>query len=221
MNTNVTIGILLADDHKIVREGLRALLETQARFEVLGEADNGRTIIELARKLKPDVVIMDVAMPDLNGINATEQLTLELPEIKVIGLSMHFDKRYVSRMLNAGAYGYLRKACASEELIRAIQTVMNNRYYISDGTSSITVKEKEQYLHSDAAVDLSVLTPKEREVLQLVAEGKLTKEIALLLNASIKTVEKHRTTIMEKLKLHSIADLTKYALREGLTSLDE
>jgi DNA-binding NarL/FixJ family response regulator len=139
----------------------------------------------------------------------------------VIGLSMHFDKRYVARMLNAGAVGYLRKACASEEVIQAIRTVLKGKYYISDGISNVTVKTKEQYLQKTEYVDLTTLTPKEKEVLQLIAEGKLTKEIAFDLNLSVKTVEKHRYNIMDKLKIHSVAELTKFAIIEGITSLEK
>ena len=216
----MSIGIIIADDHKIVREGLRVLLEKQQDFDVLGEAENGRTALQLAVQLKPDIVLIDIAMPDLNGIDATQQLATDVPGAKVIGLSMHFDKRYVARMLNAGASGYLRKACASEEVIKAIHTVMNGKFYISDGTSNITVKNKEQYLVTNQLVDLTLLTPKEKEILQLISEGKLTKEIANDLNLSIKTIEKHRSNIMEKLKIRSIAELTKFAIIEGITSLE-
>lgn len=217
----MSIGIIIADDHKIMREGLRVLLEKQRDFDVLGEAENGRTAVQLAIQLSPDVVLIDIAMPDLNGIDATHQLAADVPGAKVIGLSMHFDKKYVAKMLNAGASGYLRKACASEEVIRAIHTVMNGKIYISDGTSNITVKNKDQYLMTNQPVDLTVLTPKEKEILQLISEGKLTKEIANDLNLSIKTIEKHRSNIMEKLKLRSIAELTKFAIIEGITSLEK
>lgn len=217
----MSIGIILADDHKIVREGLRALLEKQPDFDVIGEAENGRDTIQLALQLVPDVVIMDITMPDLNGIEATQRLTHELPEVRVIGLSMHYDKRYIIKMLSAGAWGYLRKACASEEVIRAIHTVMSGKYYISDGTSSITVKNKEQYLKANQPLDFSVLTPKEREILQLITEGKLTKEIAYELHLSVKTVEKHRYNVMEKLNMHSVAELTKFAITEGMTTLEK
>ncbi|HEV8538892.1 MAG TPA: response regulator transcription factor [Bacteroidota bacterium] len=216
----MSIGIVIADDHKIVREGLRAMLEKQSDFEVLGEAENGRAIIHVCMQLKPQVVIMDIAMPDLNGIEATHQLLRDLPDVCVIGLSMHFDKRYISKMLQAGARGYLRKACASEDVVRAIRTVTQGKYYIGDGTSSITIKDKDQYLKNNPPLDLTVLTPKEKEILQLIAEGNLTKEIAFQLNLSTKTVEKHRYNIMEKLNMHNIADLTKFAIMEGLTTLE-
>jgi len=215
----MNIDILIADDHRIMREGLRALLEKQLDFDVLGEADDGRTIVQLAQQLRPDVVIMDISMPTLNGIEATQQLLETLPQIRVIGLSMHFEKRFVDKMLKAGAYGYLRKVCSSEEVIRALRTVMAGKFYISDGISNVTVKTREQYFASTKATDVSILTPKEREILQLIAEGKLTKQIAYGLSLSVKTVEKHRHNIMEKLGLHSIAELTKFAINEGMTTL--
>jgi DNA-binding NarL/FixJ family response regulator len=211
---------MLADDHKIVRQGLRALLEGEPGFDVVGETEDGRSTVQLARQLRPDIIIIDVSMPDLNGIDATRLIHQEMPEVKTIGLSMHFEKRYVARMLDAGARGYLRKACTSEEVIRAIRTVLTGRYYISDGTSSFTLKDKSEFLGSESTPDITQLTPKEREVLQLVAEGKLTKEIATFLNLSAKTVEKHRHQIMEKLHIHSVAELTKFAIREGMTSLE-
>lgn len=218
--TEKTITIMLADDHKIVRQGLRALLESEPGLEVVGETADGRSTVQLARQLRPDVVIIDVSMPDLNGIDATRLIHDEDPGVRMIGLSMHFEKRYVARMLDAGARGYLRKACTSEEVIRAIRTVAAGKFYISDGTSSFTMKDASEFPGRNAAPDISQLTPKEREVLQLVAEGKLTKEIATFLNLSPKTVEKHRHQIMEKLRIHSVAELTKFAIREGMTSLE-
>lgn len=207
--------VLIADDHRIFRQGLRALLEKEPDIEVVGEAENGVRAVELARKLSPDVVIMDVTMPDLNGIEAARRIRASCSETCVIGLSIHSDKRFVAGMLDAGASGYLLKECAYEELILAIRRVVKGRTYL--GTS---LREKFQEGRSRGMRPSSVLTPREREVLQLLAEGNSTKDIASHLNVSVKTVETHRQHIMEKLGLHSIAELTKYAIREGLTSLD-
>jgi DNA-binding NarL/FixJ family response regulator len=211
--------VLLADDHKIVRDGLRNLLEKHADIMVAGEAEDGREALQLARKLSPDVIIMDIAMPDLNGIEATRQIVAEFPGIKVVALSMHSDKRFVSEMLKAGASAYLLKDCAFEELITAIRTIMKGKIYLSPGIAGVVI---EDYIRKDSKAEstvFSLLSDREREVLQLMAEGKTTKEVAAHLNLSIKTVETHRTNIMTKLNIHSIAELTKYAIREGLTSL--
>lgn len=215
----MTIKVLLADDHKIVRDGLRTLLEKHADIAVLGEAEDGREALQLAGKLSPDVVVMDIAMPELNGIEATRQILSEHPGIKIVALSMHSDKRFVSEMLKAGASAYLLKDCAFEELITAIRTIMKGKIYLSPGIAGVVLAD---YIRSDRKSEPSVfsqLSDREREVLQLMAEGKTTKEVAAHLNVSIKTVETHRTNIMTKLDIHSIAELTKYAVREGLTSL--
>ncbi len=212
--------ILIVDDHKIVRDGLRTLVEKQSGMVVVGEAENGRNAVHLALKLVPDVVIMDVTMADLNGIEATRQIHKGQPHIKLIALSMHSDRRFVTGMLEAGASGYLLKDCAFEELARAIQSVISNRIYLSPEITDIVIRDyilKSSVKSSSAYVDL---TDREREVLQLLAEGKSTKQIAGSLHVSIKTIESHRRRIMEKLNIHSIAELTKYALREGLTSLE-
>jgi len=213
------ITILLADDHEIIRNGLRSLIEKEGGLKVIGEAENGRTAIHLARELKPDVVVMDIGMPDLNGIEATRQITSEVPGVKVLALSMHTDKRFVTGMLKAGASGYMLKDGAFEELIHAIRLVASNRIYISPGIGSVLVDDL-RHPSQDKGPALPLLTAKEREVLQLVAEGKSTKEIASQLNVSVKTAETHRQHIMEKLGIHSVAELTKYAVREGLTSLE-
>ena len=215
----MTIKVLLADDHKIVRDGLRTLLEKHADIAVLGEAEDGREALQLAGKLSPDLVVMDIAMPELNGIEATRQILSEHPGIKIVALSMHSDKRFVSEMLKAGASAYLLKDCAFEELITAIRTIMKGKIYLSPGIAGVVLAD---YIRSDRKSEPSVfsqLSDREREVLQLMAEGKTTKEVAAHLNVSIKTVETHRTNIMTKLDIHSIAELTKYAVREGLTSL--
>ena len=217
---NENIKIVLADDHKIMRKGLRALIDSHSGLTVVEEADNGRIAVELARKLLPDVVIMDVAMPDLNGIEATRRIIAELPHTKVIALSMHFDKEFVIAMLKVGALGYLLKDCAVEELICAIRAVMNNKIYLSRTISDIVIDDYISSLSKDEVSILSTLTGREREVLQLIAEGKTTKEIASCLHVSINTIDTHRRQVMEKLDMHSIAELTKYAIRKGLTTLE-
>jgi len=215
----VTIKILLADDHQIVREGLNAILAKHPDLKVVGEAADGRTAVRLARDLAPDVVIIDIGMPDLNGIEATRQIVAEVPGVKVIALSMHADKQFVSGMLKAGAAGYLLKYCASEELLQAIQTVRANRVYLSPDLVGLVVEDYVQQLEGRDASAFKVLTPREREVLQLLAEGRTTREIAARLHVSVKTIEVHRKQMMDKLGLQSLAELIKYAIREGLTSL--
>jgi len=217
---NENIKIVLADDHKIMRKGLRALIDSHSGLTVVEEAHNGRIAVELARKLLPDVVIMDVAMPDLNGIEATRRIIAELSHTKVIALSMHFDKEFVIAMLKVGAMGYLLKDCAVEELICAIRAVMNNKIYLSRTISDIVIDDYMRSLSKDEVSILSTLTGREREVLQLIAEGKTTKEIASCLHVSINTIDTHRRQVMEKLDMHSIAELTKYAIRKGLTPLE-
>jgi two-component system response regulator NreC len=208
-----------------MREGLRAILE-KAGLSVVGEAENGRDGIELARRLQPDVVLMDISMPDLNGIDATRLLVEELPAIKVIALSMNSDRRYVAAMFAAGAVGYLLKSSASEELIRAVHAVTQNLEYVSQSVTGATIDARPapatptQFLANEAPAAASrPLSLREREVLQLLAEGNSSKEIAVRLNIAATTVESHRRQIMDKLGLRTIAELTKYAVREGLTSL--
>ena len=212
--------ILIADDHQIVRQGLRTLLEKEPDFKVVAEADNGRATVRLARELNPEMIIMDVAMPDLNGIEATRQIVGEFPKAKVIALSMYADRRFVVNMLKAGASGYLLKECAFEEMTRAIRAVLAQKTYLSPGVADILVKD---YMTGGSTKEnsvFSVLTPRERDVLQLMSEGKSTSQIADCLHVSVKTVETHRQQIMYKLKVRSVAELTKYAIREGLTSLE-
>ncbi len=212
--------ILLADDHKITRQGLRSLLEKQPDFEVVAEAENGRTAVRLADELAPDIVIMDVAMPDLNGVEATKQIVSKSPDIKVIALSMHSDSLYVTEMLKSGAAGYLLKDCAFEELTRAIKTVIDGKTYLSPAISGLVIDDYLHRLSLDDFKSIDILTDREREILQLIAEGYSTKQIALKLHISVKTVETHRRQIMGKLDVHTIAELTKYAIRKGLTSLE-
>ena len=216
----MNIRILLAKDRRIVREGLHVLLEKHPEMEVIAEAENGLTAVQLAKELKPDVVIMDIAMPDLNGIEATRHIVSEFPGIKVAALSIHSDRRFVTGMFKAGASGYLLKDCAFEELLYAIRTVVTNNVYLSPGIAGIVV---EDYLRQVSGNELSnspILTEREREVLRLIAEGKKTKQIASYFNVSVKTVETYRLQIMNKLNIRSIAELTKFSIREGLTSLE-
>lgn len=215
----MNVKVLIADDHQIVRESLRALLEKEPGITVVGEAKEGRTALRLARELLPDVIIMDVVMPDLNGIEATRQVVAEFPEIKVIALSMHNDRRFVLNMLKAGARGYLLKDCASQHLIKAIRLVSANKTYISHEIADLVVKDYLATTSSVEGLSVELLTPREIEVLQLIVEGKTNSKIAEVLKVSIKTVESHRHTIMLKLDIKSIAELTKFAIREGLTSL--
>lgn len=215
----MNIRILLADNHKIVREGLNALIEKQPNMEVIAEAEDGRTTIKLAEELAPDIVIMDVGMPDINGIEATRRIIAESTKIKVIGLSMHSDRRFVVEMLKAGASGYLLKDCAFEELASAIRAVVAHRTYLSPEIADTVIRDYAYLLSKENLSVFSILTAREREVLQLIAEGKSTKEVASHLKLSVKTVETYRKQIMDKLDIHSVAKLTKYAIREGLTSL--
>jgi DNA-binding NarL/FixJ family response regulator len=214
------LRILLADDHKIMREGLRSLLGREQGLKIVGEAEDGRMAVSLAQTLKPDIVILDIGMPDLNGIEAARQIREGAPQAKIIALSMHADKRFISGMLGAGACGYLLKDCASEELVAAIQTVAEKGTYLSARIAGVLVKDYLNQPTLKGASVFSVLTSRQCEVLQLLAEGKNSKHIAFQLNISIKTVETHIQNIMQKLEIHSIAELTKYAIREGLTSID-
>ena len=213
--------ILIADDHKIIRDGLRALLEKGDQHEVVGEAEDGRSAVKLAKSLNPDLVIMDIGMPELNGVEATGQIVKQDPRIKVIALSMHSDASYVGRILRAGATGYLLKDCAFEEMAGAMEVVLGGGVYLSPGITGVVVEDYVRKLErSGNDSPIEVLTPKEREVLQLLAEGKSSKEIAACLHVSVKTIETHRQNIMGKLEIRSVAELTKYAIRMGLTSLD-
>ena len=216
----MTTRILVVDDHKVVREGLSSLLEEEQEIEIAGEAEDGRKAVELALELKPDVVMMDVVMPDLNGIEATRKIKAEAPDIKVLGLSNYSDIRYVEGMLEAGASGYVLKDCGIEELVCAIRAVADNGTYLCTRIRESIISDYLEHLSQTEIPGKPTLTPKEREVLQLIAEGANTKEIASRMQASVKTVETHRRHIMEKLETHSVADLTKHAIRQGLTSLD-
>jgi len=213
------IRILLADDHEIMREGLCALLRKDSEMEVLGQADNGRVAVEMARKLSPDVVIMDIGMPNLNGIDATRLMQSEHPNVRVMALSTHSDREMVARMLKAGATGYMLKKSAFSELLDGIRAIYNNRTYLCSQVSKVVLNDYVSMLSDPHRSSGEVLTPREREVLQLVSEGLTTKEIASRLHIGIKTVDAHRGHIMDKLNIHNMAGLTKYAIREGLTFL--
>jgi DNA-binding NarL/FixJ family response regulator len=215
------IKVLLADDHQIIREGLASLLEKQFDLEVVGQAGEGRAAVSLARKLHPDVVVMDIGMPGLNGIEATRQIVAAAPGVKIIALSVHTEKPFVAGMLQAGAAGYLLKHNAAEELVRAIRLVVQNQTYLCP---QVTGQVLEGYTGRRSPADPSVFTvlsPREREVLQLYAEGKITRQIAALLNISPKTVEFHRRQLMDKAGCASFADLIKYAIREGLATFQK
>ena len=217
----MSIRILIADDHKIMRDGLRSLLEKQDDMEIVAEAENGRKAVLLALEKIPEVVIMDISMPDMNGIEATRQIVAGQPGIKVIALSMHSDKRFVVRIFQAGAVGFLLKDCAWEDLTRAIRSVLGGQNYLSPEIAGVMIEDFVHHYASPADSPVSPqLTGREREVLQLVAEGWSTKKIAEHLYVSVKTVETHRRQIMKKLDIYSVADLTKYAIREGLTFVD-
>jgi DNA-binding NarL/FixJ family response regulator len=220
MGALMNIRIVLADDHKIVREGLRNLIGNQKGMEVVGEAGDGREAVRLVSELAPDVVIMDVAMPGLNGIEATRQIVSKTSGPRVIALSMHSDRRFVAEMLHAGASGYLLKDCAFEEIVAAIRSVSQDKIYLSPGVSDILVRDYVRLFPATEFSPLSILTPREREVLQLLAEGKSTREMASSLEVSVKTVETFRQQLMDKLDIHTVAELTKYAIREGLTALE-
>jgi DNA-binding NarL/FixJ family response regulator len=212
--------ILLVDDHMIIREGLRAILEKQPEIVVVGEAADGHEAIVRARTVDPDVIVMDVSMRGLNGIDATARIVNEFPRIKVIGLSMNSDRRYVLAMLAAGAVGYILKDTASQELIRALRMVAAGHTYLSPEITGIVVDTAVHGSRPVEASAASALSTREREVLQLLAEGRTSKDISSQLHIAVTTVDTHRRQIMCKLKLRTIAELTKYAIREGLTPLD-
>ncbi len=204
--------ILLADDHAVVRQGFKMLLGAQPDMEIVGEASNGREAVESAETLRPDIVVMDVAMPELNGIEATRRLAASAPHTRVIALSMHKDSVYVREILRAGARGYLLKDSGAEDLVSAIRAVAKGESYLSPAVSNAVLDDYRR--HVTNPIDL--LTSREREVLQMLAEGKTNKEIAGVLNLSVYTVDAHRGRIMEKLNLHSINDLVRFAVRNGI-----
>jgi len=211
------IRVLLADDHGIVRKGLRFLLERQPGVEVIGEASDGREAVKLAEELAPNVVIMDVAMPALNGIDATMQIMKTHPKTGVIMLSMHSDEAYLVRALSAGAKGYLLKESAEVDLLRAVQVVAQGRPFFSPQIAQTLLEDYMRTLQQRGLEDTyEILTDREREVLQLLAEGKSNKEVASILNLSVYTVETHRTNLMQKLNLHNTAEIVLYAVRKKI-----
>ena len=215
------ISVILVDDHVIMRDGLRQLLDVESDIEVVGEADNGREAVKLALDKSPDIVIMDIAMSDMNGIEATRQISKDNPKIKIIALSMHSERQIVVGILRAGASGYLLKDSSSIELVEAIRTVHLGRKYLSQKISDIVLQEISDVKKHTDEIGVDLLTNRECEILQLISEGNSTKKIAEVLFISPKTVESHRANLMEKLDIHNVPKLTKYAIRAGLTSLDK
>ena len=213
------IRIVLADDHVLMRHGLRLLLERQADFQVVGEAADGRETIEICDAQKPDVLVLDIAMPNLNGIEAARQVAAKLPQTAIVILSMHSDESYVLRALKAGARGYLLKDSAEADLINAIRSVKEGKAFLSPAISKMLVDDYVRRLEQRGVEDsYELLTTREREVLQLLAEGKSNKEVANMLNLSLYTVETHRGNILQKLNLHSVPELILYAVRKGVIS---
>lgn len=211
--------IVLADDHTIVRNGLRVLLERQPDFAVVGEASNGREAVDIAEQQSPDVVLMDVAMPTMNGIEAAARITAAMPKTAVIILSMHSDESYILRALKAGARGYLLKDSAESDLIQAVRAVAEGKAFFSPAVSKVIAEDYIRQVQQRGAEDpYDLLTARERELLQLIAEGKSAKEIAGLLNLSFHTVDTHRGNLMQKLNLHSIPELILYAVRKKIIS---
>lgn len=212
-----TIRVLLADDHNLIRAGLRLVVSQQPDFAVAGEAENGRQAVALAEQLKPDVVVMDIKMPDLNGIEACHQIRDALPDTQVVMLSMHSDEAYVLRALKAGARAYLLKDSAEADLARAIRAAADGKSFFSPAVGKVLLEDYMRKLQRTGAEDsYELLSPRERETLQLVAEGKSSKEIANLLNLSVYTVETHRAKLMEKLNLRNVPELILYAVRKGI-----
>ena len=212
------IRVLLADDHTIVRQGIKALLDAQEGIEVVGEAEDGREAVEKVKQLGPDVVVVDITMPNLNGIEATRHIKKINPEMKVLALTVHDNEEYVHQILQAGASGYLLKESAVSDLVSAINAVVKGDIFLSPSISKVVVKDYIRHVEAESGEfdSLNILTNREREILQLVAEGNTNKEIAGLLKLSVKTVDVHRSHIMDKLNIHDITGLVKYSIRKGL-----
>ncbi len=214
------ITIILADDHRVMVDGLRFLLDSESDIEIVGEANNGQQAVKIALEKKPDIVIMDIAMQDMNGIEATRQIKKENPKIKVIALSMHSERQIVVGILRAGASGYLLKSSTSTELIEAIRTVYGGGKFISQKISDVVLQEISDISMNLEEIGFDRLTYRECEIVQLISKGNSTKQIAELISIRPKTVESHRANIMKKLDIHNLPELTKYAIRVGLTSLN-
>jgi DNA-binding NarL/FixJ family response regulator len=214
------IRVVLADDHAIVRQGLARVIQQAEDIEVVGQTSSGRDAVELVRTLGPDILITDISMPDLNGVEATRRILRERPQMRVIALSMHSSRQFVTEMFQAGAKGYLLKDCDCDELFQAIYAVAQGNCYVSPSIGDVIVDDLLSDKAASAPTASSVLTAREREVLQLMAEGRTTRQIALQLHISPKTVEAHRLRVMNKLDINNVAQLTKYAIQEGLTSPD-
>jgi DNA-binding NarL/FixJ family response regulator len=210
--------VVLVDDHEIMREGMSALLRKYSQFEVVGQASDGRQAVEVVLQLKPDIVIMDVGMPNLNGIEATRRMLAQLPNLRVMALSTHSDGNIVAKMIKAGACGYMLKDSAFEELIEGLNTILEGKTFLCNKVSKVVFSEYVSMITNPQRTIDDELSSREREVLQMVAEGHTTKEIAEALNLSTKTVDSHREHIMEKLGIRNVAGLTRYAIREGLTT---
>ncbi|MFB0556143.1 MAG: response regulator [Phycisphaerae bacterium] len=212
--------ILIADDHGVVREGMKVLIDNQPDMEVVGEAEDGLMVTQLAKELSPDIVIMDISMPNLNGVEATRLILAENPQTRVIALSVHLDKHFVTQMLKAGASGYVLKSCLFDEVLRALRTVNRNEHYLSPKITDVVLDD---YIHYMAIYNKSAedhLTARERQIVQMLAEGQSTQLIASHLHISPKTADANRRQIMNKLGISSLAELTKYAIRKGLTSTE-
>ncbi|MGA2324370.1 MAG: response regulator transcription factor [Sedimentisphaerales bacterium] len=212
--------VLLVDDHAMIRQGLCSLLEKQPDIEVVGSVEDGRKAVDIARELAPDLVIMDISMPNLNGIDATRKIIGEMGDVKVIALSIHSSRHFVAEMLKAGASGYILKECLFDELVEAIKTALNGGIYLSPKITGVIIDDYVKRLSTQYQPEGTVLTEREREVLQFLSEGKSTKQIAMQLHVSAKTIESNRQNIMDKLGINSVAELTKYAVREGITPLE-
>jgi two-component system response regulator NreC len=215
----MSIKLVLADDHSLIRVGLQSLIEKETDLQIIGQASDGRQTVSLVQKLKPDIVIMDISMPGLNGIEATRQIKAIDENIKIIALSVHDEALYVRRMLKAGASGYLVKHSDFNELVEAIRAVTRDQLYLSPRISNELVHDYLKHLPDDEATAFSILSEREREILQLLAEGKTKQEIAKILFLSVKTVDSHRQNIMNKLSITTLSDLIRYAIREGISEL--
>ncbi len=213
-------NILLVDDHPLMRVGIKSILDQQDDIHIVGEAGDGRTALKITEEKKPDIVIMDISMPNLNGIEATRQICKQHPDTRIIVLTVHSSKQFVQKMLKAGAHGYLLKDALYNELSQAIEAVSKDKVYLSSKVAQIVVKDYISGNHSESDTEFKTLTSREREVLQGLAEGKSTKQIAAELFVSTKTIETHRKNIMDKLNIRNLADLVKYAIREGIIDVE-